>query len=163
MSALTVRGMRPDDVPVVRGLLLQLAEYERMTQYVTGDEAMLREALFGRTPVVEGLIAEHEREPVGYALFYPTFHSFSCTRGVWLEDLFVAPAARGTGAGRRLMAELARLALSRGQTRLRWDVLDWNTPAIGFYEHCGAEHHAADWLEYGLERAGLERLAAESR
>lgn len=161
MNAITVRAVQPADVPVVREMLLQLADYERMRHFVTGDEAMLRDALFGPRPVVEGLLAEQAGRAVGYALFYPTFHSFSCTRGVWLEDLFVTPAARGTGAGRHLMAALARLALSRGQSRLRWDVLDWNTSAIGFYEHCGGQHHAADWLEYGLERDGLERLAAD--
>lgn len=160
MSAVHVRGARPGDVPAIRHLLLQLAEYERMTHFVTGDEASLREALFGPVPVVEGLLAESADVPVGYALFYPTFHSFSCTRGMWLEDLFVTPEARGSGAGRMLLAELARSALGRGITRLRWDVLDWNTPAIGFYVHCGAEQHIADWLEYGLEREGLERLAA---
>ena len=161
MSAVSVRAAQPADTPAVRTMLLQLAAYERMAHFVTGTEAQLHDALFGPSPVIEGLLAESEGAPVGYALFYPTFGSFSCTRGLWLEDLFVVPAARGTGAGRALLVALARLSLARGCGRLRWDVLDWNALAIGFYESCGAEHHPADWLEYGLERVGLERLAAE--
>ena len=157
----SVRGVQPADVPAVRAMLLQLADYERMTHFVTGTEAQLKDALFGPSPAIEGLLAESAGAPVGYALFYPTFGSFSCTRGLWLEDLFVVPSARGSGAGRALLAALAALALARGCGRLRWDVLDWNALAIGFYERCGASHHPADWLEYGLERAALDRLAAE--
>ncbi len=160
MSVVTVRAVRPADVPAVRGLLLQLAAYERMSDRVTGREEQLHDGLFGPMAVLEGLIAERAGEAVGYALFYPTFGSFSCTRGLWLEDLFVVPEARGSGAGRALMAALASLALARGCARLRWHVLDWNALAIGFYERCGAAHHAADWLEYGLDRGGLERLAS---
>lgn len=161
MSAPSVRAVQPSDVPAVRAMLLQLAAYERMTHFVTGTEAQLEDALFGPSPAIEGLLAESAGTAVGYALFYPTFGSFSCTRGLWLEDLFVVPSSRGTGAGRALLSSLAALALSRGCGRLRWDVLDWNALAIGFYERCGAAHHPADWLEYGLDRASLERLAAE--
>ncbi len=159
MSAVAIRTAQPEDVGTLRALLLQLAEFERMSEKVTGTEAQLRDALFGPLPVLEGLIAESNGVALGYALFYPTFGSFSCTRGLWLEDLFVVPEARGMGAGRALLSSLARLALARGCGRLRWDVLDWNAPAIGFYERIGATRAQADWYEYGLGRDGLERLA----
>lgn len=161
MSRVEVRAAVAEDVPVLRAMLLQLAEYERMREWVTGTEAQLRDALFGPRPVAEGIIAERAGTAVGYALFYPTFGSFSASRGLWLEDLFVIPEARGERVGRALLAALARLALERSCTRIRWDVLDWNAPAIGFYDRLGASPLQADWLRYGVERAALERLAAE--
>jgi GNAT superfamily N-acetyltransferase len=158
----TVRPARREDLGRIWELLNGLAEYERWTEYVTGTREELGEAMFGATPHVEGLVAEHAGRIVGYALVYPTFSSFRVRRMLWLEDLFVEPAARGTGAGRRLLAAVARLALERGCFRVDWLVLDWNEPAIGFYRKMGAAPTAEGATQLGLTREALERIVAET-
>lgn len=161
MTSLEVRAATPGDLAAVWQLMHGLAEYERMTEIITGTPERLGEALFGEQSFVQALVAESEGHLLGYALFYPTFSSFRTRSRLWLEDLFVEPGARGTGTGRALLASLARLALARGHERIDWHVLDWNTPAIAFYEHLGATHQVADWLTYGLEERALQRLAGE--
>jgi GNAT superfamily N-acetyltransferase len=144
-------------------LVLELAAYERLGHLVTGTSEQLGEALFGARPRLEGLIAEHDGETVGYALFYETFSSFRTRPKLWLEDLYVRPAARGHRLGLLLFAAFARIALERGCYRVDWHVLDWNEPAIGFYRSLGAEHAAADWLQYGMDEAALRTLAHGGR
>jgi len=157
-----VRAIAPADLPRVWELLRGLAEYERMTDVLTGSEAMLSDALFGNGPRAEARVAEHDGRLVGYALFYPVLGSFRTRWRLWLEDLFVDPAARGTGAGRALMAELAHIVETRGWVAMDWEVLDWNAPALGFYERLGAGRIAADWYRYRLDGDALAALAREA-
>ena len=133
----TVGFATPADVPDLMRMIRALADYERLAHLVVADESMLASALFGAHPVVEALIAREIAEPrtaSGFALFFHTFSTFLGQRGLWLEDLFVEPGHRGRGIGRRLLTELAALARARDCGRFEWAVLDWNAPAIGFYE-----------------------------
>jgi GNAT superfamily N-acetyltransferase len=155
-----VRAVVPEDVARVWELLRGLAEYERMTAAVTGDAERLRAALFGAGDRLRGLVAERGDRLVGYALFHPVFGSFQARWRLWLEDLYVEPEARGSGAGAALMAALARLARAGGYSALDWEVLDWNQPARDFYARLGARPAAAGWLRYRLEGESLEALAA---
>ena len=157
--AVTARPIAPADVPRVWELLRGLAEYEKLGDAVTGDAGMLEKALFGSGDRLRGLVAERAGKLVGYALYYPVFGSFRARWRLWLEDIYVEPEARGSGAGVSLMAELARLAHEGGYLGLDWEVLDWNRPALDFYEHIGARRVAADWLRYRLEGEALEKVA----
>jgi len=158
-----VRFARPDDVPGVQALMRGLAEYERLLHEFTGTPEGIHDALFGTPPAAECLVLEQDGGLAGYALFYPVFSSFRNRRTMWLEDLYVDPAARAGGGGRRLMAALARLCLERGIARIGWIVLDWNEPAIGFYRHRGgSEQASSEWLQYALDENGVRRLAAEA-
>ena len=121
---------------------------------------MLEGALFGPGPRLEGLVAVRGDRIVGYALFYPVFGSFRARWRGWLEDLYVEDAERGAGTGAALLAELARIAEERGWYALDWEVLDWNQPAIGFYERLGAGRIATDWYRYRLTGDELRTLAA---
>jgi GNAT superfamily N-acetyltransferase len=152
------RPIAPADVPRVWELLRGLAEYEKLSAVVTGDAGMLQKALFGPGDRLRGLVAEQAGRLVGYALFYPVFSSFRARWRLWLEDLYVEPEARGSGAGVALMAELARLTLEGGYSALDWEVIDWNRPALDFYEHLGAYQVATDW-RYRLEGEALETMA----
>jgi GNAT superfamily N-acetyltransferase len=131
----------PSDVPALLQMIRALAEYEKLAHLVVADEHGLAEALFGQRATVEALIAREAGEngaPAGFALFFHTFSTFLGRKGLWLEDLFVYPQFRGRGVGRRLLVELADIARHRGCGRFEWAVLDWNAPAIGFYERMGA-------------------------
>jgi GNAT superfamily N-acetyltransferase len=163
MSGASVRPARREDVARIWELLLGIARYERLEHEVSGSPGRLAEDLFGATPRAECLVLEAERELVGYALFYPTYSSFSTAPTMWLEDLYVVPERRGRGEGRMLLAEVSRAALERGCRRLGWAVLDWNAPAIGFYERMGARRTGSDWLQYGFDEAVLAALATPSR
>ncbi|MDA1266058.1 MAG: GNAT family N-acetyltransferase [Planctomycetota bacterium] len=158
-SQVSVRATVPADVPRVWELLLGLARYEQLTEAVTGDAAGLHEALFGQGHRLRGLVAEQRGRLVGYALFYPVFGSFRTGWRLWLEDLFVEPEARGSGAGVALMAALAHLTLDGGYHALDWEVIDWNRPAIEFYERLGAQPTNPDWLSYRVAGAALAMLA----
>lgn len=157
-----VRRARRDDLARIWEMLLGLAAYERLENEVTGTAAKLGEHLFGAHPRLECLVAEQDGALVGYALFYPTYSSFQTAPAMWLEDLFVEPAARGRGAGRMLLSELSELALERGCARVGWIVLDWNRPSIEFYERAGAKPSEGGWLQYGLDQAAMRALAAEN-
>ena len=161
----SVRPVAPAEVPRVWELLRGLAEYEKLSDVVAGDAAMLREALFGPGDRLRGLVAERAGRLVGYALFYPVFASFRGRWRLWLEDVYVEPEARGSGAGAALMAELARLTLEGGYFALDWEVIDGNRPALDFYEHLGAHPVGTDWLRYRLDGDALAKMAGrlESR
>ena len=140
---ISVRPASAPDVPLIHLFVRELAAFEKEPDAVEASEAMLHEALFGASPAAEALIAERpsaagEPEPIGFALFYPTFSTWTGRRGLWLEDLYVTPEARGSGAGAALLKALAATALDRGCARFEWAVLDWNTPAIDFYRAKGA-------------------------
>ncbi|MEQ1515815.1 MAG: GNAT family N-acetyltransferase [Usitatibacteraceae bacterium] len=139
------------DVATIFDLIKQLAVYEKLEHMVTGDEAMLHDALFGKSPSCACVIAREGDAPVGFALFFTTFSTFLCKPGLYLEDLFVIPAARGHGVGKALLKHLAALARARNCGRFEWRVLDWNTPSIEFYKSLGAavmpEWHLARMTE----------------
>ena len=150
-----------DDVPVLLELVHELAIYEREPDAVEATAAMLSDALFGTSPVASCHVAEIDGQVVGFALWYVTFSTWTGRPGLWLEDLFVRPTARGTGLGKALLQQLARVCVERGWTRFEWWVLDWNAPAIGFYRSLGAEPQD-DWTTFRVDGAALERLAAGS-
>ena len=140
-EAWSIRPAAPADVPDLLRMIRALADYEKLAHLVVVDEQRLADALFGGRPAAEALIARERAEsgiPAGFALFFHSFSTFLGQRGLWLEDLFVHPQFRGRGLGRRLLTDLAALARDRQCGRFEWAVLDWNTPAIGFYERMGA-------------------------
>lgn len=149
------------DVPLILRFIRELAEYERLLHEVVATEDRLRETLFGARPGAEVVIAEEAGAPVGFALFFHNYSTFLAQPGLYLEDLYVRPEARGRGAGRALLAHLARLAKERGCGRLEWWVLDWNESAIRFYRSLGAQA-MDDWTVFRLTGADLDRLAAET-
>lgn len=158
MSAVTVRPATAADVPLVLDLIRELAVYERLERSVVATEADLTAALFGARAYAEVVFACLEGREVGFALFFHNFSTFLGKPGIYLEDLFVRPEARGRGAGKRLLAWLAATALERGCGRLEWSVLDWNEPSIGFYKGLGAAP-LDEWTTFRLTGAALERLA----
>ena len=133
-----VRPSIPADLPLIASFIRQLADYEKLSHAVRFDEAELRDHLFGPNPRAEALIGEIDGSPRGFALFFHTFSTFAGKPGIWLEDLFVQPDARGHGLGKALLVAVAQMAVERGCARLEWSVLDWNEPAIGFYRKLGA-------------------------
>ncbi len=149
----------PADVPQIHALIADLADYERLTDLCTGSAEALFDALFGQHPAAEVLVLRVDGEVAGFALYFPTFSTFLARRGLWLEDLFVKPAMRGRGLGRALLAAVAAVARERGCGRFEWAVLDWNTPAIRFYEGLGATL-MPDWR---LARVTGEALVALAR
>lgn len=155
---LAIRPAAPADLPLIGDLIRELAAYERLAHEVRFDPATLGEYLFGARPMAEVLIGEVAGEAQGFALFFHNFSTFEGRPGLYLEDLFVRPAARGAGLGKALLAELARLAVERGCARFEWSVLDWNTPSIGFYKALGARG-MDDWTIMRVDGAALTALA----
>lgn len=157
MSRNVIRPATPADVPLILSFIRELAVYEKLEHEVIATEEDLRAALFGERPVVEAVIASLDAEPVGYALFFPNFSTFLAKPGLYLEDLYVRPAARGAGIGRELLEYLARLAVDRGWGRMEWTVLNWNEPAIGFYRKLGAKP-LTEWTIFRVTRNALQKL-----
>ena len=158
-SATTIRPAEPADVRRIHALLLELAEYERLAHEVHATADSLHEALFGVRPAAEAIVADVGGQTVGYALFFTTYSTFVGRPGIYLEDLYVQPDARGGGVGKRLLARIATLAVERRCGRLEWAVLDWNRPSIEFYERLGAQA-MAEWTVYRLTGEKLAALAA---
>jgi len=156
-----IRDATPDDIPTIAALIRALAEYERLAHEVVLDEGELRAHLFGERPYAEVILAEHEGEVVGFALFFHNFSTFLGKPGIYLEDLFVRPEHRGGGHGKALLAHLAGIAVARGCGRLEWSVLDWNEPSIAFYRYLGATA-MDDWTTYRLTGDSLADLARAS-
>jgi GNAT superfamily N-acetyltransferase len=159
-SALSIRAATAADVPQILAFIRALADYERLSEQAVATAADLQETLFGPRPGAEVIFACHDGVPVGFALFFPNYSTFLGKPGIYLEDLFVLPAARGLGAGKCLLAHLARLTLERGGGRLDWAVLDWNEPSIGFYRSLGAAA-LDDWTTFRLTGDALARLAGQ--
>lgn len=158
VDPITIRAATLNDLPLIVALIRGLAEYERLLDQCFAGEAALREHLFGPRPYAEVLIAEGSDGPAGFALYFHTYSTFLCKPSLYLEDLFVRPEKRGLGIGRRLLSRLAELAIERDCGRLEWAVLDWNTPAIGFYQRLGARL-MDDWTTCRLEGEALMALA----
>ncbi|MGP4026941.1 GNAT family N-acetyltransferase [Actinomadura sp. 3N407] len=153
-----IRFATPGDVPDILRLIRELAEYERALHEVKATEAQLRSRFFGDDPRVHALVAEHEGRVVGFAVWFLTFSTWNGTHGIYLEDLFVEPDVRGHGHGKALLIELTRIADERGYGRVEWAVLNWNAPAIGFYESLGARPQD-EWTVYRLTGDSLTKAA----
>ncbi|MBL6752436.1 MAG: GNAT family N-acetyltransferase [Nevskia sp.] len=147
------------DVPDILRLIKALAEYEKLQAEVVATEERLRESLFGARPAAETLLGCLDGRAVGFAVFFHNYSTFRGRAGIYLEDLFVEPAHRGSGYGAALLKAVARLAVERGCERLEWSVLDWNAPAIGFYRRLGALPQD-DWTIYRLQGEALQNAAA---
>jgi GNAT superfamily N-acetyltransferase len=155
---ITIRPATRSDLPRILAFIRELAVYEHLEHEVVAREAEVGAALFGPLPAAEVVFACLDGTPVGFALFFHNFSTFLGRPGIYLEDLYVLPEARGLGIGKRLLAWLARTALERGCARLDWAVLDWNEPSIGFYRSLGAVA-LDEWTTYRLAGDALERLA----
>lgn len=160
---LRIREARREDVGLIYGWVVELAEYERAREQVRGTPELLEEALFGAEPTAEAVIAEARDgdghwEPAGFALFHLTFSTWESRPGIWLEDLYVPPDQRRGGVGGALISHLAKVTIARGYTRLQWAALDWNTPALDFYDKIGATR-LEEWKIHRLDGESLARVA----
>ncbi len=155
-----IRRVRESDVDAVVGLAYELAEYERAPQECHLTAEQLHAALFGPPPALFGHVAEVDGQVVGSALWFLNFSTWRGTHGIYLEDLYVQPAMRGSGLGKALLAALARECVDKGYARLEWWVLDWNTPAIDFYKAAGAVP-MDEWTVFRLTDGPLRTFAAE--
>ena len=163
---LTIRAAVPADLPLICELIRDLAAYERLADAVRFDAQVLGEKLFGQNgghgPYAEVVIGELDGAAQGFALFFHNFSTFEGRPGIYLEDLYVRESARGSGLGQALLAHLAALAVARDCARLEWSVLDWNAPAIGFYQKLGARA-MDDWTIMRLDGDALTGLGAHAR
>ena len=154
-----IRPARPTDAATILRFIRDLAAFERAPDAVEATEEMLGEALFGAHPAAEAVIAEQDGQPLGFALFFHNFSTWTGRRGLYLEDLYVTPDARGRGIGGALLRHLAGIAVARGCARFEWSVLDWNAEAIAVYRRIGAVG-MEDWTVQRLSGEPLRRLAA---
>lgn len=156
-----IRSARPDEAGLVLSFIKELADYEKLSHEVVATDAEIAEALFGANPRAFCDIAEWDGEPVGFAVWFYTYSTFSGRHGIWLEDLYVRPEQRGRGIGKALIAGLAKRCVAEGLPRLAWWVLNWNEPSRVFYRSIGAK--AQDkWTVKRLDGDALTRLAQES-
>lgn len=162
MPVTNIRTANESDVPTILAMIRALADYERLSHQVMATEELLRATLFGANPAAEVLLAEQHEEPVGFALFFSTYSTFLAKPGLYLEDLYVKPEARGQGIGLALLVHLARLAVDRNCGRVEWQVLNWNEPSIAFYRKLGAEP-LDEWTGYRLTGEALTNLSRQLR
>lgn len=155
---LSIRPAICADIPLIAQFIRDLADYERLAHEVRFDEAVLADRLFGARPYAEVLIGEIDGAPQGFALFFHNFSTFEGKPGIYLEDLFVRPEARGSGLGKALLKRLAAMAVERDCARLEWSVLDWNEPSIQFYKSLGAKA-MDEWTIYRVDGDALGELA----
>jgi len=153
-----IQPAREDDLPLILRFIKELAAYEKLAPEVVATEGGLRQALFGPSPAAEVVIAYADDEPAGFAVFFQSFSTFLGQPGLYLEDLFVLPAWRGRGLGRRLLTHLAKVAVDRGYGRMEWSVLDWNELALGVYRRIGARP-MDEWTVHRLTGDSLQKLA----
>jgi GNAT superfamily N-acetyltransferase len=158
-SSFTIRPAQPSDVAHIHAMILELAVFEKLEHMVIATEALLHEGLFGAHPSCEAIIGEDNGQVVTFALFFHNFSTFLTRKGLYLEDLYVKQACRGKGFGRQMLVRLAQLAVERQCGRFEWSVLDWNTPAIDFYQDMGAEL-LPDWRICRVTGEALTGLAA---
>lgn len=153
-----IRKANVDDAQLILDFIIGLARYEKLEHEVIGSVEDIRRTLFGEQPAAEVVIAEYDGHPAGFALFFTSYSTFLAQPGIYLEDLFVHPQYRGYGVGKSLLAHLASLAVARKMGRLDWSVLNWNEPAIRFYEQIGATG-MTEWTQYRLTGEALVQLA----
>ncbi|NQD38650.1 GNAT family N-acetyltransferase [Permianibacter sp. IMCC34836] len=158
MTDLVIRAATPAEVPQILAFIKALAVYEKLEHMVVADEQKLAATLFGERPAAEVRLAEWQGKPAGFALFFANYSTFLAKPGIYLEDLFVLPEYRGKGIGKAMLIHLAKLAVERDCGRLEWSVLDWNTPAIEFYQSLGAVP-MDEWTVYRVTGAALPALA----
>jgi GNAT superfamily N-acetyltransferase len=155
---MSVRPVRPDDVPAVVALVRELADYEKALDEVRLTEEQLTGVLFGDSAALYGHVAEVDGDVVGIALWFLNFSTWRGTHGIYLEDLYVSPQHRGSGLGKELLRTLAEVCVERGYSRLEWSVLDWNTPSIDFYKAAGAVA-MDEWTVFRLTDEALTAVA----
>lgn len=156
---LHIRPATPDDAELILRFITDLAIYEKAKHEVKTDAAGIRDSLFAEGSTAYGLICENDGQPIGYAVYFFNYSTWLGKHGLYLEDLYVSPEARGLGAGKALLRHLAQLAVARDCGRFEWSVLDWNTPAIDFYESFGARPQS-EWTTYRLTGQALLDFAA---
>lgn len=156
-----IRPLRPEDVPTVVAMVHELADYERLPDECHLTPELLHASLFCDHPALYGHVAELDGELVGYALHFLNYSTWEGVHGIYLEDLYVRPAARGTGLGKSLLTNLAEIAVAKGYARVEWSVLDWNTPSIDFYVSLGAVPMKG-WSVYRLTGPALHQVGAET-
>lgn len=158
---IAIRPAGPGDVALILGFIRELADYEKALDQVTATEARIRDSLFGSPPRAHALVGSVDGEPVGFAVYFFNYSTWQGRQGLYLEDLYVSPAHRGTGAGKAMLRHLARLAVVHDCGRFEWSVLDWNEPAIRFYRSIGAVA-MDEWVRYRLAGEALARFAGEA-
>ncbi len=157
-NSLVIRHATEADVPLLFQMIMELAEYEKLTHEVVGTEALLHDAMFGERKVVEGLLVSWNGQPAGYAMFFHNFSTFLCRPGLYIEDIYVRESMRGHGIGKKIMIYLAQVAKERGCGRMEWSVLDWNEPSIQFYKKIGAVL-LDEWTTCRVTGIALDQLA----
>lgn len=160
VNSIKIRRGTIADAELIYSLICELADYEKLRHEVVATVESCRESLFGQQSCSEVLIAELDREPAGLAIYFSTYSTFLARNGIYLEDIYVRESLRGRGIGKQLLAAVAKVALERECGRLEWSVLDWNKPAIDFYEALGAVAQS-EWIKYRLTGDALAKLAAE--
>jgi GNAT superfamily N-acetyltransferase len=160
MTHISIRPAKSTDVATLMQFICELAEYEKLRHEVVGSEDMLAQALFGNNPKAFAVIAEKDGDPAGFALFFYNFSTFLCQHGLYIEDIYVRPAHRGMGIGKKLLVYLAQKAVAEGCGRLEWWVLDWNEPALAFYASIGA-NPMNEWTVQRVTGKALNALASE--
>ena len=160
LTNFVLRKATIDDCPLILSFIKELAEYEKLSHQVVASAETLEETLFGEVAYAQSVIGEYGGTPIGYALFFHNFSTFTGRPGIYLEDLYVQPHMRGKGFGKCLLAYLAKLAVDKGCTRVEWSVLDWNEPSIQFYRSIGAAP-MDEWTVQRLDGAALDSFAKE--
>lgn len=159
MTAFAIRPAQPQDIAHIHGMIVELAVFEKLEHLVVATQELLHDALFGAHPSCEAIVGEADGEVVTFALFFHNFSTFLTRKGLYLEDLYVKQAQRGKGYGRQMLVALAQIAKERECGRFEWSVLDWNAPAIAFYEGVGAEV-MPEWRICRVAGDALTALAA---
>ncbi len=160
MSGFRIKKAGEKDTGLILNFIKKLAEYEKLENEVTATGDLLKENLFGERPVAECLLAYYENKPVGFAIYFFNFSTFLAKPGLYLEDLFVLPEYRGKGFGKAMLVHLAKIAVEKDCGRFEWAVLDWNEPALKFYESLGAVK-LDDWIIHRVTGKALHQLANE--
>ncbi|SFG80040.1 GNAT family N-acetyltransferase [Neptunomonas qingdaonensis] len=158
MPVLAIRNATDDDAGVILQFVRELAAYEKAEHEVLATESSIRESIFSEESATKAVICESNGQPVGLAVYFLNYSTWLAKHGLYLEDLYVTPAARGTGAGKALLKHLAQIAVKKNCGRFEWSVLDWNEPAIQFYQSLGAKPQN-EWVGYRLSGQALQDLA----
>lgn len=156
----TIRSATAEDAALILQFIIELAEYEKARDAVLADEEQIRRSMFGPDAKVRALICEEAGQPIGFAVYFYNYSTWLGRNGIYLEDVFVRPEHRRKGAGRALLKHIAGIAVAEGCGRFEWSVLDWNQPAINFYESIGAKPQS-EWTIYRLTGEALERFTRQ--